>query len=55
MKKTGYAIECEKCGSYNIIKGEPVANSQKNTITQILKCNDWVMKAKRQFNSIATI
>jgi ribosomal protein S27E len=40
MKKTGYAIECTKCGSYNIKKGEPIANAQTNAIFQTLKCND---------------
>lgn len=40
MKKTGYTIECTKCGSYNIKKGEPIANAHTNTISQTLKCND---------------
>lgn len=40
MNKTGYAIECTKCGSTDIEKGEPIANAHTNTISQTLKCNN---------------
>lgn len=40
MKKEGYAIECEKCNSYNISKSEPIIDAQTNIIYQTLICND---------------
>lgn len=54
MKTSGYAIECTKCGSRDIKKGEPIVtiNSKDKVplMTRDLKCGDCGHEEKQSFS-----